>query len=70
VQPCSRLDPDSLDIDAELLHARKQHIAAEMRAWELVQALKGALGGAPHWRSEAQGLLRQIAAGHVPEPRA
>ena len=31
-------------------------------SWELLEALKCALAGAPHWRSEAQELLRKISA--------
>jgi hypothetical protein len=34
-----------------------------MRARDLVEALKSALAGAPHWRFEAQELLRKIHAG-------
>jgi hypothetical protein len=50
-------------------HERLQEIAAEGWAWELVEALKSAVAGAPHWRSEAQALLRRIDAGELPEPR-
>jgi uncharacterized SAM-dependent methyltransferase len=42
-------------------------IAAELRAMELVEVLKAALAGAPHWRREAQQLLKAIAAGSLPE---
>ena len=47
---------------------RLQEISAETHAWELVEALKAAVAGAPHWRHEAQLLLRAIAAGSIPEP--
>jgi hypothetical protein len=43
--------------------ATVQNTAAEVRAWELVQALMSALAGEPHWRRDAQELLRQICAG-------
>jgi len=47
---------------------RLQEISAECWSWELVTALMAALAGAPHWRSEAQALLRKIAAGELPPP--
>ena len=44
-------------------------IAAETRAGELVEALKAALAGAPHWRWGAQRLLESISRGEMKEPR-
>ena len=56
-----------IDTDADL--DRIQHIAAEHRAWELVEALKAALAGDSHWRHRAQDLLALIANCDLPEPR-
>jgi hypothetical protein len=42
-------------------------IVAEMRAAELLGALSAAVAGDPHWRMQAQALLRSIAAGEVPD---
>ena len=53
----------------DLVLERMQAIAAECRAWELVEALMSAVAGDPHWRSEAQALLRKIYDADVPEPR-
>lgn len=47
---------------------RLQEIAAEAWAWELVIALRNAIDGQPHWRAEAQHLLRLIDAAELPEP--
>lgn len=66
---------DSQDIPREpsyrsdLVRERMQHIAAECRAWELVEALQSAIAGDHHWRREAQELLRKIDDADVPEPR-
>jgi hypothetical protein len=49
------------------LNLDRQEVAAELRAMELVEALKSAVAGDPHWRREAQALLRCIAAGSLPE---
>lgn len=43
-------------------------IAAETRARELVEALKAAIAGAPHWRFQAQRLLERIDRGEPREP--
>ena len=50
---------------------RVSRVVAEARALELVEALANAIMGAPHWRTEAQALLRAIAAGSLPnrEPK-
>jgi hypothetical protein len=40
----------------------------EIRARELLEALQSALAGDPHWRTNAQALLRSIANLEVPEP--
>ena len=53
--------------EAELEHISK--IAAEMRAPELVRALRSALEQAPRWRPTARQLLHEIDAGIVEEPR-
>ena len=45
-------------------------IAAETRAGELVEALKTAIAGAPHWRFQAQRLLERIDRGEPKEPHA
>jgi hypothetical protein len=42
-------------------------IVAEMRAAELLGALSAAVAGDPHWRSQAQALLRSIANTELPE---
>jgi hypothetical protein len=47
--------------------ARCSVLAREMLSKQLLEALKAALAGAPHWRFEAQQLLRQIDAGEPPE---
>lgn len=44
-------------------------IAAETLARELVEALKAAIAGAPHWRWGAQRLLERIDRGEMREPR-
>jgi len=41
----------------ELTRERMIEITAELRAMELVQALRHAVNGATHWRLEAQNLL-------------
>jgi len=53
---------------AALDRARSVAIASELRALELVQALKAAIVGAPHWRLQATRLLGEIAEGVVAEP--
>ena len=53
----------------DLVRERMAHVAAECRAWELVEMLQSAIAGDPHWRHEAQELLRLIDDGDVPEPR-
>jgi len=70
---CAEGVPESVRHALELRnvsHERLQEIAAECWSWELVIALMSALAGAPHWRSEAQELLRKISQGTLPEPRA
>jgi hypothetical protein len=47
---------------------RISEIACEMRSKQLLETLKDAVAGAPHWRHAAQDLLRAIAAGEPPEP--
>jgi hypothetical protein len=47
---------------------KRQEVSAEMHTWELLECLKSAVAGLPHWRSEAQALLRKIDAGELPEP--
>lgn len=42
-------------------------IVAELRAQELVKALRAAVNGASHWRYEATKLLRLIDGGWLPE---
>ena len=42
-------------------------VIAEMRAAELLDALAAAVAGDPHWRMQAQALLRSIDAGEIPE---
>jgi hypothetical protein len=49
--------------------ARIAAITAEMRAAELVRALRHALAGAPYWRWEARQLLTVIDNGELPERR-
>ena len=43
-------------------------IVTELRAEELVRALRNAVAGAPHWRVEAQAVLDRIEWGIPPEP--
>jgi hypothetical protein len=45
-----------------------RRIAAELRAGELVRALRNAVADAPRWRIEAVRLLELIDKGVVPEP--
>ena len=47
---------------------RRDAIACELRAVELADALAAAVNGAPHWRSTAQELLRQIRKWEPPPP--
>ena len=47
---------------------RVQAIVAELRAQELVNALRNATTGASHWRLEALNLLTLIEAGIPPRP--
>ena len=47
----------------------QRHVVAEMRAWELVEALKAALANTKCWQWEAQRLLELIQDGCMPEPR-
>jgi hypothetical protein len=49
--------------------ARIAAMVAEMRAAELVRALRHALAGAPYWRWEARQLLTVIDNGELPERR-
>jgi hypothetical protein len=46
---------------------RLSRMVAEMRAAELVRALRAAVDGSAHWRPTAQQLLRLIDAGVPPE---
>ncbi len=48
----------NLEHEADL--ARQQTMVAEMRALELLEALRNAVAGAPHWRLEATNLLVKI----------
>jgi hypothetical protein len=45
---------------------RVRVVVAEMRALELLEALRNAVAGAPHWRLEAQTLLDKIEGGVLP----
>lgn len=45
-----------------------RRISAELHAHDLLEALKAALAGAPHWRFEGQRLLERIARGEMKEP--
>jgi hypothetical protein len=47
---------------------RMQEISAECHAWELVLMLMAAVAGDPHWRHDAQQLLRKIHAGELHAP--
>jgi hypothetical protein len=47
---------------------RLQEVVAEAWSWELLEALKGAVAGAPRWRPDAQALLRKINDCVLPEP--
>jgi hypothetical protein len=47
---------------------KRQEVSAEAFSWELLECLKSAVAGLPHWRAEAQALLRKIHAGELPEP--
>ena len=49
--------------------ARIRAICAEMRATELVHALRHAVSGTAHWRVEARELLLRIDSGVLPERR-
>ena len=46
--------------------ARVSEIVAEMRALELLRALRNAVNGAPHWRLEATNLLILVDGGVPP----
>jgi hypothetical protein len=59
------LHDDRFDEDAE---ARVRLVAAELRAWELVEVLRDAIAGTPHWRCGAERLLDAILNGELPEP--
>ena len=61
-----RVDGASHEPSVHDLLQREQtlrRISAELHAHDLVEALKAAIAGAPHWRWEAQELLRRIAEG-------
>ena len=53
--------------DAVARQLRVQAVAAEWRAAELLECLKAAVAGAPHWRTEAQALLRLVDSGTLPD---
>jgi hypothetical protein len=70
VQGTDELDPTPARVRAILAEMeRVTAVVAECHAAELLEALKSAVAGAPHWRSEAQALLRKIASGIMPEPK-
>lgn len=54
---------DALDrlVDRMTTQSNTELLAAEVHAWDLLQALKDAVAGAAHWRPTAQRLLREIA---------
>jgi hypothetical protein len=52
------------DEEIETVH----RVAAERYAVELRWALKDAVAGAAHWRTDARALLARIDAGTLPEP--
>jgi hypothetical protein len=52
------------DADLELMH----RVCAEKYAVELLWALRDAVAGASHWRTEARALLARIEDGELPEP--
>jgi len=55
---CTEVLPDTdNEYTAGLDRARSVAIASELRAAELVQALRAAIVGAPHWRLQATRLL-------------
>jgi hypothetical protein len=53
--------------DTDISRERLQRVSADLHSWELTQALMSAVAGDPHWRRDAQALLRRIAAGSLPE---
>lgn len=70
MQPYVTLSPGGRAYtDEEIDRFILQRVTAEQRAEELVEALKAAIAGAPHWRAEAQALLRLIDGGVLPEPQ-
>lgn len=48
---------------------RLRVVAAETRALQLLQCLRDAVAGDPHWRSRAVTVLKLIDAGEVQMPR-
>jgi hypothetical protein len=55
--------------DTDLIRSDKLYeIIAEHHAVPLLEALKAAVAGAPHWRVDAQKLLRAINAFEIQEP--
>ena len=48
------------NLEHEAEQARMQVMVAEMRALELLEALRNAVAGAPHWRLEATNLLVKV----------
>jgi hypothetical protein len=49
-----------------LVDARVVTMVAEMRAIELLRALRAAVTGAPHWRLEGENLLMLVESGVPP----
>lgn len=45
---------------------RVRRIVAEARAWEMVECLKDAVAGKPHWRWHAKQILEAIDCGELP----
>jgi hypothetical protein len=48
------------NLEHEAEQARMQVMVAEMRALELLEALRNAVAGASHWRLEATNLLVKV----------
>jgi hypothetical protein len=64
VSGAAHVAPTLSDEDRETMH----RITAERYAVELHWALRDAVNGASHWRTEARALLALIDAGELPEP--
>jgi hypothetical protein len=64
VSGAAHVAPTLSDEDRELMH----RVGAERYAVELLWALRDAVAGAAHWRTEARALLQRVADGELPEP--